>query len=95
MNEERMFLDIEQAIFLMKLQEDGERVHTIMVGGPMILGADWDVEQVRNAVESGGTLELGGPGAMSLGHGIMLVRKGMPLVGIEHDKEAVAALEVS
>jgi len=66
--DERVHLTVEQAMGMLDVK--GTRVHTLVNPAVnMMVGADWDVEQVRACFEENG-VELAGHTATSMGHGL-------------------------
>lgn len=67
MNEEKIFLTVEQAI---KLLPDCDEIHTLLHSGNCLIGSDhsreWIIEQLKKAP----FIEVTGPAAQSIGHGI-------------------------
>lgn len=76
MADEREAVTYETAVSMIG---DGERVHCIRNSAPgLMLGADWDREDVLAAIKEHGA-ELAGPLATSMGHGLLLIDKRGPL----------------
>lgn len=76
MSDEREPVTLERAL---EMIGDGERVHTIRnsaVG--VMLGADWDRAGIIAAIEKFG-VELSGPAATSMKHGLVLFDEHGPL----------------
>lgn len=66
-------MTVEEAFEL--LQIEGDKIHTVVQGGPALIGADWTVDDVREVMSEYG-VELAGPDATSMGHGLVTVREG-------------------
>ena len=66
--DERVRLTVEQAMRMLDVK--GTRVHALVNPAVnMMVGADWDVERVRECFEENG-VELSGHTATSMGHGL-------------------------
>ena len=75
-NEDRVFIEYEKAIAMLP---DGEDVHTFRANGMgMMLGADWKRESLLEKMEEN-EIELSGPMATGMGHGIVLIDETGPL----------------
>ena len=75
--EEKVFVPIEEAVRRLDVR-DG-RVHTFREGGPcLIIGADWDLEDLV-AWMRGRKIEETGPGAQSMNHGLAGHDEGGPM----------------
>jgi len=66
-NDERVILDVVDA---MAMLPEGDRIHTFR-GPGILIGADWDREDIVNAIKKYGA-ELSGAMATALGHGLAL-----------------------
>lgn len=68
MNEDdKVFLTAEQAIAMLP---DKAEIHTYRGAGPVLLGADWGREDLIVAMKKSKTIEVTGPMAQSMNHGI-------------------------
>lgn len=76
MSDEIELLTYDEAVALLP---DGERVHTFMQAGPVILGASWDRADILALLETTGRREVTGPAAQELGHGLAAFRDGEPV----------------
>lgn len=73
--EERTVVPFEEAE---KMLPDGDRVHTFRQAGPMLIGADWDKEELLEHIKDFEILETG-PAARGMNHGIAIIDKNGPL----------------
>lgn len=67
MDEEKLFLTVEQAI---KLLPEGDDIHTFRRGGPCLIGADHSRERIIEQLKAAPFIEVTGPRAQAMGHGI-------------------------
>jgi hypothetical protein len=83
--DEQIVLTAEEAIAKMKWSEDdgGRYVHTLVQGGPVLLGATWSEDSVRRVLNETGHAELAGEAAEALGHGVVILEAGSPPVFCE------------
>ena len=89
-DDERVELTFAEALPLLEVFQD--HVHTFVGGGGMMIGADWHVEDIRKKVENGATLELTGPFARGMKHGIALM-DGKRMIALATDEDALKAFE--
>jgi len=79
---ERVIVSIAQAMEMLdiKTHEDGRTtVHTFVTPGMgVLLGADWDLEDVAESMRKN-PVELAGPQAVALGHGLVLEEPERPV----------------
>lgn len=68
MKDERVVLSKTEAI---EMLPDTEKIHTFRQCGPMLLGADWDKENIIETINNH-DVEITGEQAQSMGHGIAL-----------------------
>lgn len=57
----------EQAISVLP---DGETIHTFLNPGFGLVGADWERDDILDKIEKSDVVELTGPGARGMGHGM-------------------------
>lgn len=77
MNDERTFIEVDDALsrlFVSEDEEGGRRVHTFRGGGMMLIGADWDLEEVEKFFAKHKP-ELSGPMATKMNHGVFAADK--------------------
>jgi hypothetical protein len=68
--EKRTHLTYEQAV---EMLEDGEEIHTFRNSPMMLIGADWSRKHLLETMKKyESTLELTGPAATGMGHGLAL-----------------------
>jgi hypothetical protein len=69
--DDRENITLEEALAALDIRE-GDRVHSfIPVGGAALVGADWGLAQVRDAIEQHGA-EISGPNALAMRHGVTI-----------------------
>lgn len=61
----KRYLTYDEAVSLLP---DGDEIHTF-VNGPFLIGADWSREDILDKLKKS-TIELSGPSASGMGHGI-------------------------
>lgn len=87
----KLFLTSEQAI---ELLPDGETIHTFLYSS-ILIGADWDRDDVIKKIQSSDYREVTGPYARELKHGLCVYNKGATLldaVFIETDMDKLDRL---
>lgn len=92
--EMRIYITAEQAISVLP---EGDCVHTFYNPGFGLMGADWSKEDITDKLRSSDIIELTGPVARGMGHGICAYNKDTKDQGdilfIETDEGRVSALE--
>ena len=63
---EKVFLTKEQALSALP---KGDKVHCFVASG-ILLGADWNREQVEQYIEESKSIEIGGEMSRKMGHGL-------------------------
>ena len=90
----RTYITIEQAISVLP---DGDTVHTFYNPGFGLVGADWSKEDITDKLRSSDIIELTGPSARGMGHGICAYSKDAKyqsdILFIETDEARASALE--
>lgn len=90
----RTYITTEQAISVLP---DGDTVHTFYNTGFGLIGADWSKENITDKLRSSDIIELTGPAARGMGHGICVYNKDTKwqsdILFVETDEERTAALE--
>lgn len=90
----RTYITIEQAISVLP---DGDAVHTFYDPGFGFVGADWSKEDITDKLRRSDIIELTGPVARGMGHGMCVYNKDTKwqsdILFVETDEERVAALE--
>lgn len=90
----KTYITIEQAISVLP---DRDSVHTFYNPGFGLMGADWSRDDVVDKLRSSDIIELTGPAARGMGHGMCAYSKDTKrqsgILFIETDEERVAALE--
>lgn len=91
----KTYITAEQAISVLP---DGDTVHTFY--NPVsfgLIGADWGKEDITDKLRRSDIIELTGPGARGMGHGICAYNKDAKyqsdILFIETDEARVSALE--
>lgn len=83
-SDEPEILTYEEAVALLP---DGDSIHTFLDGGIAIIGADWERTAVLALLrEAGPQIEVTGPAAQSVGHGLAAYRADGTPVFIETRK---------
>ena len=62
-----------------KLLPDAEQVHTFRQAGSIILGADWDKTSLLDAMRKAPEIQVTGPQAQAMKHGLCIVDDHGPL----------------
>lgn len=91
----KKFITPEEAINVLP---GGETIHTFISNGVMLIGADWDREDVlKNINDPEYVIEITGPEARNLGHGLAVYLKNCTKLSevlfVETDKERLDALD--
>ena len=90
----KTYITTEQAISVLP---DGDTVHTFYNPGFGLVGADWSKEDITDKLRRSDIIELTGPAARGMGHGMCVYNKDTKwqsdILFIETDEERVAALE--
>lgn len=90
----KCYLTKEQAASILP---DGDSIHTFYNPGFGLVGADWSRESLLDKLEKSDILELTGPMAREMGHGMCAYDKTAKtqadILFIETDEEKLAALE--
>ena len=68
----RTYITIEQAISVLP---DGDAVHTLYNPGFGLVGADWSKEDIMDKLRRSDIIELTGPAARGMGHGMCVYNK--------------------
>jgi hypothetical protein len=75
--DDREFVSFDEAVALLP---DGDTIHTFRNPGPAILlGADWPRSRLLDALRDAREIELTGPAATAMGHGIAIDHGGRTL----------------
>ena len=90
----KTYITADQAISVLP---DGDSVHTFYNPGFGLMGADWSRDDVVDKLRSSDIIELTGPGARGISHGICAYSKDAKyqsdILFIETDEARVSALE--
>lgn len=90
----KIYLTKEQAISVLP---DGETIHTFYNPGFGLVGADWERDDILDKIEKSDIVELTGPSARGMGHGMCAYNKDTKwqsgILFIETDEEKISALE--
>lgn len=65
----RQYLTPKEAIAFLP---DGDTVHTFRGGGRVLLGCDWEKQQIIDAINTAKNLEVTGTTAQSMRHGLAI-----------------------
>lgn len=90
----KTYITAEQAISVLP---DGDTVHTFYNPGFGLVGADWSKEDITDKLRRSDIIELTGPAARGMGHGICAYNKDTKcqsdILFVETDEERLAVLE--
>lgn len=90
----KAYITTEQAISVLP---DGDTVHTFYNPGFGLVGADWSKEDITDKLRRSDIIELTGPAARGMGHGICAYNKDTKcqsdILFVETDEERLAVLE--
>ena len=90
----KTYITVDQAISVLP---DGDSVHTFYNPGLGLIGADWSKEDITEKLRGSDIIELTGPGARGMSHGICAYGKDTKyqseILFIETDEIRLAALE--
>lgn len=90
----KTYITTEQAISILP---DGDTIHTFYNPGLGLIGADWSKADIIDKLRNSDTIELTGPGARGMGHGMGAYSKDAKyqsdILFIETDETRVCALE--
>ena len=91
---ERRFLTADEAISLLP---DGDEIHTTIQKGMMFIGADWSREDIIDKIQKSERIEITGPNARAMGHGLALYGKNAKyqsdILFVEMDKAKLDAFD--
>lgn len=89
---DRIFLTNDEAI---ELLGNAEQTHTFRSGNSILLGADWDTEELKNTIKSlpEGRVEIGGEQCMKMGHGLVVWTSENDPLFVEVNTAALLELE--
>ena len=91
---ERRFINADEAISLLP---DGDEIHTTIQKGMMFIGADWSREDIIDKIQKSGRIEITGPHARAMGHGLALFGKNAKyqsdILFVETDKAKLDAFD--
>lgn len=77
-SDERETVSLEVAVGMLCVKP-GSVVHTFRQAGPYLIGADWDRDALIEAMRSAPAIDITGPAAQSLQHGLCIDHQGGPL----------------
>lgn len=90
----KQYVTAEQAISVLP---DGDAVHTFYNAVFGLVGADWSRDDILDKLRSSDIIELTGPGARGMGHGICAYNKDAKyqsnILFVETDEERLSELE--
>ena len=90
----KIYLTAEQAISILP---DSDSVHTFYNPGFGLIGADWSKAEITDTLQNSDIIELTGPGARGMGHGICAYNKSAKyqdeILFIETDETKLSELE--
>lgn len=71
--EEKKFLTKEQALDCLIIKD--KQVHNFIAAPFGIVGADWNIEEVKQCLEEAKHIEIGGEQCRKIGHGVAVICK--------------------
>jgi len=74
--DERVFVSYEQALKMLKPKGD---IHTFRSGPGILIGAHWSRKDLKAALKAAKEIEVTGPQAQALNHGLAIFDKHGPL----------------
>ena len=84
---ERQFITPEQALSILN---EGEEIHTFRNPNGMLLGADWDRQNVIDEInKEGAVLEIGGETCRKMNHGLVINQS----LFVEADEEKIKLID--
>lgn len=90
----KAYITTEQALSVLP---DGDTVHTFCNPGFGLVGADWSKGDITDKLRSSDIIELTGPAARGMGHGICVYNKDTKwqsdILFVETDEDRLAVLE--
>ena len=93
---EKVFLNEEETLSLLP---DGDYIHTFLNPGFGLVGADWERNELVEKIRNSNKLELAGPAARSMGHGLCVYSTDTKyhddILFVETDEKRLAELEAS
>jgi hypothetical protein len=69
MDDDKELIALEEAV---KRLPDGDMVHTFRQGGPCLIGADHERDRLIEAMRIAPAIEVTGPQAQAMGHGLAI-----------------------
>lgn len=88
------FINADEAISLLP---DGYEIHTIIQQGMMFIGGDWSREDILDKIQKSERIEVTGPNARAMGHGLALYDKNAKyqsdVLFVETDKAKLDAFD--
>lgn len=83
MSDEKEVITFDEAV---KRLPDAEQVHTFRQAGFAIIGADWDKTSLLDAMRKAPEIQVTGPQAQSMKHGLCIVDDSGPLFIETHEQ---------
>ena len=86
----------KEALELLSIHLEGKkkRVHTLMGGGGMMMGCDYDLTSVKKHFKVAEAICLSGPNMRSMRHGVAFLEKDQ-WTFLETDKEKIDAIHIA
>jgi hypothetical protein len=72
---------------------EGSTVHSFMQAGPILIGCDYQRSTAEQVIEQAEHVEVAGPAARGMGHGVAVTRKNGEVVFLAHEEEVLASYE--
>lgn len=92
MKDDKIILTPEQAF---KLIGEQEQVHTFRSGTGMLIGWDWSMKSLAEAINSAIQIEIGGDQCKAMGHGLVVWTSESDPLFVEVSKDDLFELEKS
>jgi hypothetical protein len=86
----KLIITVEEAISVLS---DDDTVHNFAQAGPMLIGVDYDRDQAIDALRGAIQIEISGPAARGMGHGLAVWSDKTSVSFFEADPEKLDALE--
>ena len=90
----KTFLNPDEAISILK---DEDQIHTFRTAGNILLGADWDRDELIEEIRKAEVREIAGQNAQAMKHGLCIYSmkdgKMVDCLFVETDMDKLAALE--
>lgn len=76
----------EQAKACLNVHQESLTVHTQIQSGMMLMGADWDLQEIHDLLDNPNViLQIGGSHCIAIGHGLVAIRPNDKPLFISHN----------